>query len=264
MTTLDNGIVVDESLTAQNQTSAANVPAVFGQARVVTSITQHHWGELGQDFDAVTSGLAGNNARQVSAHFTAMDGRVSCLVSPDDAAWHAGNAVGNATSIGIEMRPEATDGDYETAASLIRHLRGIYGDIPLVPHNHWFNTACPGVWDLARLDSLARGSIMAAASGPITPAEDEDMPISHEDKVDIAKEVLNYIVPRNGGGSVALAWQIAAAAQSNEELVKTILNGVADIVKAGPSVDATAVQTALDSAFSKASIVFKADPAAGA
>jgi N-acetylmuramoyl-L-alanine amidase len=86
----------------------------------------------------------------------AQDGLVSCIVSPDDAAWHAGNAVGNATTVGIECRPEATEGDYKTVSELISFIRGIYGDIPLYPHSHWHATACPGKWDLAKLDRMAR------------------------------------------------------------------------------------------------------------
>jgi N-acetylmuramoyl-L-alanine amidase len=158
MVTLDNGVVIDESLTAVNQTAAADVPTVFKCGpREVLYFTIHHWDDkMGMDFDIVTNGLAGNNARVVSAHYTAEAARVSCLVSPDNAAWHAGNPLGNAKSVGIECRPEAGDDDYATVAALIRFLRGIYGDVPLVPHNYWFNTACPGTWDLVKLDKLAR------------------------------------------------------------------------------------------------------------
>jgi len=97
-------------------------------------------------------------------------------VNPDDAAWHAGNAEGNATSIGIECRPEATDGDYQTIAELIRYLRGIYGDVPLRPHNSWSSTACPGDYDLDRLDSLARNTTISAQSATM----EEEMPSAQE------------------------------------------------------------------------------------
>jgi len=162
---------IDESLTAKGYTPAAQVPQVFGQARVVKSITIHWWGSYGQTHDGVCAFFCTTGPGQTSAHYVASDGRVNCIVNPDDAAWHSGTAEGNATSIGIECRPEATDGDYSTIAELIRDIRAIYGDIPLYPHNHWFNTACPGDYDLARLDSLARGTI-TTQSATITPLED--------------------------------------------------------------------------------------------
>jgi hypothetical protein len=161
---------IDESRSSVNFTPAAQVPATYGMARNITSITVHHWGELGQDFDTVTNFLC-NNSKPTSAHFVAEAGRVACIVSPPDAAWHAGNAEGNATSIGIECRPEATDGDYQTVAELVAYLRAKYGPLPLHPHSFWFNTACPGVWDLARLDSLSSAGI--AAQGTITTQEDD-------------------------------------------------------------------------------------------
>jgi|SRR5919205_266376 N-acetylmuramoyl-L-alanine amidase len=144
-----------ENRTSKNYTPAAQVPAAFGQARVVKQITWHHWGNLGQRFDDVENFLCTNNT-PTSAHYIMQDGLVSCIVTPDDAAWHSGNAVGNATTVGVEARPEATDGDYRTGAELVNFIRSIYGDIPIVGHNHWYATACPGKWDLQRLDRLAR------------------------------------------------------------------------------------------------------------
>lgn len=157
---------------SRNFTPRAQVPAVYRQPRVVKQITIHHWGVDGQSFDAVERFLCSNN-KPTSAHYVAQDGLVSCIVNPDDAAWHAGNATGNATTIGIELRPEATAGDYRTAAELIAFLRSIYGDIPLVPHKHWQNTACPGRYDLARLDREARNVGKAPAPAVVaqsTPA----------------------------------------------------------------------------------------------
>ena len=156
MTVLADGTVVDESINAANYTLAANCPAAFGYQRIISSITIHHWGNLGQDFDAVVAYLASANPRQSSAHAIIKGGRATSIVSPENAAWHAGNAYGSATSIGLELRPEATDADYRTAGAYIHMLRGIYGDLPLIPHNHWTTTACPGVWNLARLDDEAR------------------------------------------------------------------------------------------------------------
>ncbi len=157
MTTLRDGTVVDESIDAVHVTRAADVPYVFKCGpRVVDSITGHHWGAFGQNFDEVVGYLTSDNPRQSSAHAVIMAGRATSIVNPDDAAWHAGSAIGNTTSVGLELHPEATDEDYVTAAAYVANLRSLYGNIPLVPHSHWINTECPGAWDLARLDNMAR------------------------------------------------------------------------------------------------------------
>jgi len=144
MTTLDNGIVIDESINAHNFTPDASVPAVFGYPSIKTGATIHHWGNDGQRFDDVVGYLASNNARQSSAHFIVQEDRVTCIVSPDDASWHAGHPLGSAQTIGIECRPEMTEGDLDTLASLLRYLETIYGSLTIYKHNEWTNTACPG------------------------------------------------------------------------------------------------------------------------
>lgn len=144
MVTLDNGTVIDESITAHNFTPARLVPSVFGYPADKIGATVHHWGEDGQDFDAVVRYLASNNARGSSAHFVLQEGRVTCLVSPDDAAWHGGHPQGTAQTIGIECRPEMTPGDIDTLASLLRYLETIYGSLLIYKHSDWTATACPG------------------------------------------------------------------------------------------------------------------------
>lgn len=164
-----------ESITNKNSgnfTPEGAVQKVFGQPRVITSITVHHWGKYGQRFMPVVDFLCRHGGKS-SAHYVSEAGRVACIVAPRDAAWHSGSNRGNATSIGLELRPEATDGDYATAAELIRELRAVFGDLPLVKHSSWKATACPGKWDLARLDALARsagsGGAAAKPAAPPTP-----------------------------------------------------------------------------------------------
>lgn len=142
-------------------TPAAQVAATFGMGRKVRSLTIHHWGNRGQDPYGIINFFCDGTRdprTATSAHYVVWPGNVACVVDPDNAAWHAGNSAGNATSIGLELRPEATDADYAVAAELIRDLRKVYGDVPLIPHKSWSSTACPGVWDLKRLDRLARGT----------------------------------------------------------------------------------------------------------
>ncbi|WKW86748.1 endolysin [Arthrobacter phage WonderBoy] len=161
-----------EGHTSRNFTPGSQANAVWGQGpRRVESITIHWWGNYGQEFWTV-EGFLCTNTKPTSAHFVVQEGLVSCIVSPDDAAWHAGNPYGNTTSIGIECRPEATDGDYQTIAELVAYLRSIYGDVPLVHHYEWQSTACPGTYDLARIDRLSRGvNVPTINEGEMTVAE---------------------------------------------------------------------------------------------
>ncbi|UDL14869.1 endolysin [Arthrobacter phage Sarge] len=154
---------INENLTAKGFTRAADVPAIFGRPRTLDGIVIHHWGLPGQTHDGVVDFFV-NGPGTTSAHFVVSEGRIHCLVSPEDAAWHSGNAVGNATTIGIECRPEATPGDYLTVAELVRWLRDQYGPLPLSPHRQWQSTACPGVWDLNRINALANAATITPQS----------------------------------------------------------------------------------------------------
>ena len=138
----------------------------------VKSITIHHWGARGQKFDNVVNWLCQKRAG-TSAHYVVEAGKVACIVDPDRRAWHAGNSRGNHESIGIECRPEATEGDYATVAALVADLRAVYGNIPLKRHKDWTSTACPGVWDIGKIDRLARGAkapVKAPSGGASVPA----------------------------------------------------------------------------------------------
>lgn len=169
---------IDESLSDSEFTAAGDVPATFGGTpRRIESITIHHWGVFGQTHDGVVNFFM-NQSFTTSAHFVVSDGRIHCLVSPANAAWAAGNAYGNATSIHIECRPEATDGDYATVAWLVSFLRENYGaNLPLIPHRNWTSTTCPGKWDLAKVDRLAKApAAIAQAPRPAVPAPAAQLP----------------------------------------------------------------------------------------
>lgn len=222
---------IDESQTAKGFTPAGLVPQVFGQARTIDGAVIHHWGNLGQTHDGVVDFFV-NGAGQTSAHFVVSAGRITCLVSPADAAWHSGNAVGNATTIGIECRPEATDADYATVAELVRYLRNEYGALPLSPHRQWHNTACPGVWDLNRIDAEASGSAAIAPHGDTTTVQEDDMALSLEDKQFIQAVVNN---------SIDKMWATSAVTQTLIQQVAAGLNSI----QSG-SVDVSAVAKAVN------------------
>lgn len=163
---------IDESLNAKGYTPAAQVPQVYGGPRVVDGIVIHHWGVPGQSHDGVVNFFV-NGPGNTSAHYVSSAGRTHCLVNPDDAAWHAGNGEANRTKIGLELRPEASEEDYREAAQLIAWLRETFQlPLPLTPHRLWQATACPGKWDLEKLDLMARGLVVGvdAPSTPVAPA----------------------------------------------------------------------------------------------
>lgn len=164
---------------SNNFTPAAQVPRVYGRKRTVESITIHWWGlpEWNATFDGTVSFLC-TNTKPTSAHEVIEAGRVAVIVAHGDAAWAAGNAAGNATSIHLELNPRASDADYLTAAERIRDIRAEHGkDLPLIPHRDWQATMCPGNYDLARLDRLARGGTVTTQSASTTPVEDDEMTV---------------------------------------------------------------------------------------
>lgn len=148
-----HGTVMDEdSYNSPNFTDASRVQATFGVPRNITGITIHHWGDDGQYFHNVANYLSRQNGGS-SAHFVVEAGRVVCLVDPRNAAWHSGSAVGNATTIGIECRPEMSEGDFNSLVDLCIYLEEVYGSLNYYRHRDWSPTACPGRYG-SRIDDL--------------------------------------------------------------------------------------------------------------
>lgn len=123
-----------------------------------------HWWDAPENnpsYEGTISTLCNPN-RGASAHFvaTGTGRRVACLVNLGDTAWHAGTSNPatnpNPISIGIECDPRCRDEDYDVVAELIANIRSACGDLPLRGHKEFVATRCPGNWDLARLDKLAR------------------------------------------------------------------------------------------------------------
>lgn len=171
MTTLDNGIVIDESLTAVNYTPQADVPLVWpGYTGEKDAATIHHWGADGQNIHNVARYLASKNDRGNSAAFVLQADYVYCLVMPNDSSWHAGHPEGNARTIGIECRPEMTEGDLDTLASLLRYLETIYGSLEIYIHSNWANTACPGRY-AGRIDEVI-AEVNNVEMAPAAPVQD--------------------------------------------------------------------------------------------
>jgi hypothetical protein len=220
---------INESQTAKGYTPAGLAPAAFGRPRTIEGIVIHHWGVFGQKHDDVVKFFV-DGPGATSAHFVVSAGRIDCLVSPADAAWHSGNAVGNATTIGIECHPEATEADYATVAELVRYLRDQYGALPLSPHRQWNATACPGIWDLPKIDRLA-GS--AAINPQSTTQEDATMAKLDEDDRRFIQGCINSAIN-----------QVWGTADVTQKLVQSVALGLNNI-KAG-AVDVSAVAKAVN------------------
>lgn len=182
------------NIDALNFTPPHHVPAVFGgYSRRIDFIGIHHWGNPGQQFWDVVRYLASANARQSSAHEVIEAGRVACIIDHSNASWAMANPTGypNARGLHLELRPEATDADYVTAAERIVDLRAMHGDVPLRPHNEFTQTACPGAWDLTRLDRMARAVTSAPVIVPAAPIPKEWDEMASKDEVKAAyREVL--------------------------------------------------------------------------
>lgn len=143
-----------------NYTPANRVQATWGRPRTVEAIAIHWWGDPNQNpsFEGVVNYLCRANGSS-SAHLVASGtGRkVACIVDFADASWATNSA--NPYTISIECDPRCRDEDYDVIAELIAQLRQVYGNLPLVPHKQFVATACPGNYDLGRLDREARNKI---------------------------------------------------------------------------------------------------------
>lgn len=139
-----------------NYTPGSQTRSVWGRDRKIEAIAIHWWGDPNQNpsFEGIVNYLCRSNGNS-SAHFvaTGTGRRVACLVAPIDNAWATNNA--NPTTIAIECDPRCRPEDYDVVGELVAELRATYGNLPLVPHNQYAQTACPGNYDLNRINQVA-------------------------------------------------------------------------------------------------------------
>lgn len=140
----------------------------FGHSGKPTGITIHHWGLDGQTHDGVVAFLCSAPRKNpTSAHYVVSAGKVTCIVDPERAAWHAGNVKGNGQTIGIECRPEMSAGDWATLVELCVELERAYGSLNYYPHSYWNGTQCPGRYG-PQLGKLINEVNAAKAKGKAT------------------------------------------------------------------------------------------------
>ncbi len=156
-----------EDYTSPNQSSRAS----YGWTGNPDGITWHWWDkpEVAPSFESVINNLC-TPASQVSAHFVVSDNRVACIVSPTEAAWHAGSTEGNGRTIGIEVDPRLPGNTLETCAELAADMEHQFGSLNHYGHKDWSSTECPGIvydkipWLIQRTNEILGNS--APAPGP--------------------------------------------------------------------------------------------------
>lgn len=145
---------------AYNEITSKNSPNYTPgrQGTAISGITIHWWGDPSTNptIEGVASWLC-NPAAGTSAHIIATGAgrKVYQIVNDADTAWHAGTWAANLSTIGIECDPRCRQEDYDVVAEVIADLWRAYGKLPLYPHKRWFSTACPGNYDISRLQKLA-------------------------------------------------------------------------------------------------------------
>lgn len=155
------------------QTSNSSPRSNFGASKNPVGITIHHWGADGQTHAGVVNWLAGVGNKATSAHYVVSAGLVTQLESDYRATWHAGNGRGNGTTIGIEMRPEMSDSDWQTLVDLCVTIEKEHGSMKYYRHRDWKATACPGRYSgmIAKLVNDVNAALRGSTTKPSAPAK---------------------------------------------------------------------------------------------
>ncbi len=155
-----------------NYTPKSQVPYVYGMPRTIDGIIFHWWGDPAQNpqFLNIVNFLCRANGN-TSAHLVGESGRVAWIVDAVNAAWHAGNARGNATQVGYECNPRLAAGDYQTMGEFLYDMEKAYGKtLPITVHKQWSSTACSPI-DLNRIRSIANALHKSDSTPAPAPAK---------------------------------------------------------------------------------------------
>lgn len=139
-----------------NYTPYSQVPAVYGMSREIIGIVYHWWGDpaLKPLFLNIIAWLCRANGSS-SAHVVGEMAKIAWIVNAIDAAWHAGNARGNAKYVGYECNPRLSDGDYQTMGEFHYDMEKAYGKtLEIRVHKEFSSTQCSPI-DKARIRRIA-------------------------------------------------------------------------------------------------------------
>lgn len=177
----------------------------YNGSATIDAIVVHHWGVTGQKFNNVIAALSGT--REASAHYVLEAGKVACIIAPGLRAWHVarndfqkvmqGIYDVNSHTIGIECRPECTEGDVETLCQLIADLWIDYGKVPIYGHLDFMATACPGSYydkldDIRARAEAIYNDILNGGTGAATE-EDDDMGLTTEEVAWVKRMYANSV-----------------------------------------------------------------------
>ena len=201
----------------------------YNGSATIDAIVVHHWGVTGQKFENVIAALSGT--REASAHYVLEAGKVACIIAPGLRAWHVarndfqkvmpGIYDVNSHTIGIECRPECTEGDVETLCQLIADLWVDYGKVPIYGHLDFMATACPGNY-YPKLDYIRRraeeiyNDIINGGTGAATE-EDDDMGLSAEEVAWVKRMYANSIATEPDSWATAAVQSAVAKGISDGE-----------------------------------------------
>lgn len=140
-------------------------------------ITVHWWGDGtgANNHDNIVNYIA-SQAQQgnKSVNYVLSDLKITQMVDPDNVAWCS--QAGNPTTISVETQPTLGDEGYRKWGWLVNELENRYGrTLTLYPHNHWYNTSCPGSIDLGRIRAEAnkwKNGDYAGGGVPVIPDAD--------------------------------------------------------------------------------------------
>lgn len=139
-----------------NYTPNSQVRAIYGMNRDIIGIVYHWWGDpnLQPLFINIILWLCRANGNS-SAHLVGEAGRIAWIIDAIHAAWHAGNARGNALYVGYECNPRLSDGDYQTMGEFHYDMEKAYGrTLEIRVHFEFNNTQCSPI-DKGRIRRIA-------------------------------------------------------------------------------------------------------------
>ena len=151
----------------------------YRQLNDILFLVVHWWdNKKGMSFDDTVNFLCTNN-NKVSAHYVSESGRVARIADDKDVALHAGNWDVNVASIGIENRPEAGSGDFQTLTELIVDIETQIGrSLYIIGHRDVVSRLCPGVY-YPRLPELINSVNELKTQRGTAPA-----PLTEEERAD--------------------------------------------------------------------------------
>lgn len=153
-----------------NYTPNSQVRAIYGMNRDIIGIVYHWWGDpnLNPLFLNIIAWLCRQNGNS-SAHVVGEALRIAWIIDAIHAAWHAGNARGNALYVGYECNPRLSDGDYQTMGEFHYDMEKAYGrTLEIRVHKEFSTTQCSPI-DKARIRRIA-DALHAQDRAPQPPA----------------------------------------------------------------------------------------------